>query len=195
MSLHRSLFVKLKKSASFISYRFFQANPNPFRLGAFTRSARSGGEMDGSPQGLGWFAEAHNLRGREGQRRLGRGLPHQRGRAAQPQRRAAQVIEDGGELTFKGGPDDEAVLCTDRTTYSVRAWRPAHVLLFQPPGGLPTKVRLPDGTVDDIDADADNPDDAIPISRRCPNAARRTTTRPEPTATDPSTRRRPSTAP
>ena len=30
------------------------------------------------------------------------------------------IIEAGGELVFKGGPDDEAVLCTKDKTYLVR---------------------------------------------------------------------------
>ena len=116
------------------------------------------------PQGLGWFAEAHNLQ--EGEKAnvvLGEDFHTNEVELLNLNDELLKVIEDGGELTFKGGPDDEAVLCTDRTTYSVTRVETSNtLLLFQPPGGLPTKVRLPDGTVDDIDADADNPDDRDP---------------------------------
>ena len=116
------------------------------------------------PQGLGWFAEAHNLQ--EGEKAnvvLGEDFHTNEVELLNLNDELLKVIEDGGELMFKGGPDDEAVLCTDRTTYSVTRVETSNtLLLFQPPGGLPTKVRLPDGTVDDIDADADDPDDRDP---------------------------------
>ena len=116
------------------------------------------------PQGLGWFAEAHNLQ--EGEKAnvvLGEDFHTNEVELLNLNDELLKVIEDGGELMFKGGPDDEAVLCTDRTTYAVTRVETSNtLLLFQPPGGLPTKVRLPDGTVDDIDADADDPDDRDP---------------------------------
>ena len=116
------------------------------------------------PQGLGWFAEAHNLQ--EGEKAnvvLGEDFHTNEVELLNLNDELLKVIEDGGELTFKGGPDDEAVLCTEHTTYAVTRVETSNtLLLFQPPGGLPTKVRLPDGTVDDIDADADNPDDRDP---------------------------------
>ena len=119
---------------------------------------------DDPPQGLGWFAEAHNLQ--EGEKAnvvLGEDFHTNEVELLNLNDELLKVIEDGGELMFKGGPDDEAVLCTDRTTYAVTRVETSNtLLLFQPPGGLPTKVRLPDGTVDDIDADADDPDDRDP---------------------------------
>ena len=153
----------LKKSASFFR---FKPTRTPFALVAVTRSARSEpGEMDDDPpQGLGWFAEAHNLQ--EGEKAnvvLGEDFHTNEVELLNLNDELLKVIEDGGELMFKGGPDDEAVLCTDRTTYAVTRVETSNtLLLFQPPGGLPTKVRLPDGTVDDIDADADDPDDRDP---------------------------------
>jgi len=119
---------------------------------------------DDPPQGLGWFAEAHNLQ--EGEKAnvvLGEDFHTNEVELLNLNDELLKVIEDGGELMFKGGPDDEAVLCTERTTYAVTRVETSNtLLLFQPPGGLPTKVRLPDGTVDDIDADADDHDDRDP---------------------------------
>ena len=119
---------------------------------------------DDTPQGYGWFAEAHNLQ--EGEKAnvvLGEDFHTNEVELLNLNDELLKVIEDGGELMFKGGPDDEAVLCTERTTYAVTRVETSNtLLLFQPPGGLPTKVRLPDGTVDDIDADADDHDDRDP---------------------------------
>jgi sister chromatid cohesion protein DCC1 len=162
VSLHRSIFV-FEKIREFFR---FKPTRTPLALGAVTRSARSEpGEMDDDPpQGLGWFAEAHNLQ--EGEKAnvvLGEDFHTNEVELLNLNDELLKVIEDGGELMFKGGPDDEAVLCTDRTTYAVTRVETSNtLLLFQPPGGLPTKVRLPDGTVDDIDADADDPDDRDP---------------------------------
>ena len=135
---------------------------------------------DDPPQGYGWFAEAHNLQ--EGEKAnvvLGEDFHTNEVELLNLNDELLKVIEDGGELMFKGGPDDEAVLCTERTTYAVTRVETSNtLLLFQPPGGLPTKVRLPDGTVDDIDADADDHDDRdrtvtpLPKRRKTDDATR-----------------------
>ena len=162
------------------------------------------------PQDLGWFARAHDLQeGEKANLVLGEDFHTNEVELLDLNDELLAVIESGGELVFKGGPDDEAVLCTECTTYAVKRVETSNtLLLFQPPGGLPDKIRLPDGTVDDADADAsDDEKDRDPTATPTPKRRKTTDTEidagskppPAPPATmrmDPrEPPRRPSTAP
>ena len=131
------------------------------------------------PQDLGWFARAHDLQeGEKANLVLGEDFHTNEVELLDLNDELLAVIESGGELVFKGGPDDEAVLCTECTTYAVKRVETSNtLLLFQPPGGLPDKIRLPDGTVDDADADAsdDGKDRDGPTATPTPKRRKTTT--------------------
>ena len=91
------------------------------------------------PQDLGWFARAHDLQeGEKANLVLGEDFHTNEVELLDLNDELLAVIESGGELVFKGGPDDEAVLCTECTTYAVKRVETSNtLLLFQPPGGAP----------------------------------------------------------
>jgi len=130
------------------------------------------------PQDLGWFARAHDLQeGEKANLVLGEDFHTNEVELLDLNDELLAVIESGGELVFKGGPDDEAVLCTECTTYAVKRVETSNtLLLFQPPGGLPDKIRLPDGTVDDADADASDDEEKDRDPTATPTPKRRKTT-------------------
>ena len=130
------------------------------------------------PQDLGWFARAHDLQeGEKANLVLGEDFHTNEVELLDLNDELLAVIESGGELVFKGGPDDEAVLCTECTTYAVKRVETSNtLLLFQPPGGLPDKIRLPDGTVDDADADASDDEKDRDGPTATPTPKRRKTT-------------------
>ena len=68
------------------------------------------------------------------------------------------LLESGeGQLCFKGGPDDEAVLCTRDKTFLVKRVETSNtLLLMQPPGGLDLRIAGGDGDSADADAELDD---------------------------------------
>lgn len=75
------------------------------------------------------------------------------------------LVESGEQqLCFKGGPDDEAVLCTKDKTFLVKRVETSNtLLLMQPPGGLDDRISGGDGDLADADAAAN---DATPAAKR-----------------------------
>ncbi|EEH52035.1 uncharacterized protein MICPUCDRAFT_53535 [Micromonas pusilla CCMP1545] len=88
--------------------------------------------------GTDWITRTHDLKdGEEANLVLGAGFEREEVELMELPPELLAVIEEGGEMAFKGAPDEEAVLCTRDKTYAVKRVETSNtLLLLQPPGGL-----------------------------------------------------------
>ena len=118
-----------------------------------------------SPPVSDWFGRAHALAPGEGVDLVyGRDFDANEVELLElPDDLLAKVQSGEEELCFKGGPDDEAVLCTSDATYLVKRVETSNtLLLMQPPGGITPR----DGAERASDAIAVASPDRTPSKRR-----------------------------
>ena len=97
-----------------------------------------------SPPVSDWFGRAHALAPGEGVDLVyGRDFDANEVELLElPDDLLAKVQSGEEELCFKGGPDEEAVLCTSDATYLVKRVETSNtLLLMQPPAGSPPRRR------------------------------------------------------
>lgn len=122
---------------------------------------------DGGGGGGDWFKRAYDLaEGEEANLVYGSAFDHNEVELVELGPELLALVESGEQrLCFKGGPDDEAVLCTVDKTFLVKRVETSNtLLLIQPPGGLDDRIAGGDG--DWADADAAANDDATPAAKR-----------------------------